>query len=160
MILFFANGLHSSINERLRDEFGAKDFDFGFDSSSLFDFDCEETVEGEWVNVVRTRSYREAVSVEIKLVEDRCDSLAALEPEAVVVQAELSQNDDFSFVISSMSLQGEEDCFVNFDTTTLVALVSGITNGCAKRIVDLPEIELEDKFKGNTVFVIAQVRTH
>ncbi|CAL9240525.1 unnamed protein product [Arabidopsis halleri] len=158
VILFFANGLPSSIYEKLKDEFGAVHFDFfGLDSASdismLDDFDCE------WVNVVRTRSYKEAVSVEIKLI-DQCDSLASPETE-VLVQAEvteLSQKDVFSSVISSMRLLGE-DCLINFDTTALVALVSGISNGCAERIVDTPEIELEEKFKGNTVFVIAQARS-
>ncbi|KAG7589973.1 hypothetical protein ISN44_As07g021900 [Arabidopsis suecica] len=158
VILFFANGLPSSIYEKLKDEFGAVHFDFfGLDSDSdismLDDFDCE------WVNVVRTRSYKEAVSVEIKLI-DQCDSLASPETE-VLVQAEvteLSQKDAFSTVVSSMRLLGE-DCLINLDTTALVALVSGISNGCAERIVDMPEIELEEKFKGNTVFVIAQARS-
>lgn len=156
VILFFANGLPSSIYEKLKDEFGAAHFDFfGLDSDSdismLDDFDCE------WVNVVRNRSYKAAVSVEIKLIY-QCDSLASPETE-VIVQAEvteLSQKDVFSSVISSMRLLGE-DCLINFDTTALVALVSGISNGCAERIVHTPEIELEENFKGNTVFVIAQV---
>lgn len=159
VILFFANGLPSSIYEKLNDEFGAVYFDFfGLDSDfAMLDFDCDESVEEEWVKVVRTRSYKEAVSVEIKLV-DRCDSLASPEPEVVVQAevAELSQKDAFSSVISSMRLLGE-DCFINFDTTALIALVSGISNGCAERILYMPEIELEEKFKGNTVFVIAQV---
>ncbi|EOA35177.1 hypothetical protein CARUB_v10020322mg [Capsella rubella] len=156
VILFFANGLPSLIYEKLRDEFGAVYFNFDVGS----DFECDETVEGEWVHVVRTRSYKEAVSVEIKLIDHQCDS-PSTEPE-VVVQAEvpeLSQKEvAFSSVISSMRLLGE-DCFINFDTTALVALVSGISNGCAERIVDMPETELEEKFKGNTVFVIAQARS-
>lgn len=161
VILFFANGLPSSVYDKLKDEFGAKDFNFGLGSgsgsdsdSSMLDFDCEETTEGGWINVVRARSYREAVSVEIKLM-DQCDSLAS-EVVAKAEVAELNQNDVFSSVVSSMRLQGE-DCLVNFDTTALVAFVSGIANGCAERLVDMAEIELEEKFKGNTVFVIAQV---
>ncbi|ESQ27849.1 hypothetical protein EUTSA_v10018586mg [Eutrema salsugineum] len=158
LILFFANGLPSSIYEKLKEEFGAVSFDLGLDSdTSMLDFDCEETMEGDWVVVVGSRSYKEAISVEIKLIIDECDSLAFPEPE-VVVEAEVSQNDGFSRVISSLRLQGE-DCLINFDTTALVALVSGITNGCAERIVDMPQIELEQKFKGNTVFVIAQAES-
>ncbi|KAL1192192.1 hypothetical protein V5N11_008139 [Cardamine amara subsp. amara] len=157
VILFFANGLPSSVYEKLKVEFGAVYFNFFSSDFAMFDFDCEEMVEGEWINVERTRSYEEAVSVEIKLI-DRCDD--SLEPEAVVQAevTELSQNDAFSSVISSMSLLGE-DCLINFDTTALVALVSGISNGCAERIVDTPEIELEEKFKGNTVFVIDQAKS-
>ncbi|CAN6852546.1 unnamed protein product [Brassica oleracea] len=155
LILFFANGFPLPVYERLKDRFGAKDFNFGSDS----DFDCEETLEGEeWVNVVRTRSYKEAVSVEIKLIDGH-DSLAFA--EHVVVEAEvpeLSEKDALSSVLSSMRLKGE-DFLVNFDTTALVALVSGIANGCAERILDMPEVVLEEKFKGNTVFVIAQARS-
>ncbi|KAL0731727.1 hypothetical protein Bca4012_027821 [Brassica carinata] len=154
LILFFANGLPLPVYEKLKDQFGAKDFDFGFDS----DFDCEEeTLEGEWVNVVRTRSYKEAVSVEIKLLIEGRDSLPFHEP-VVVAEAEVSSEDAFSSVLSCMRLQGE-DFLVNFDTTALVALVSGIANGCAERILDMSESVLEEKFKGNTVFVIAQARS-
>ncbi|VYS50901.1 unnamed protein product [Arabidopsis thaliana] len=159
VFLFFANGLPSSVYEKLKDEFGAVYFDFGFDSDSDSDISMLDDFDCEWVNVVRTRSYKEAVSIEIKLI-DQCDSLASPETE-VLVQAEvteLSQKDAFSTVISSMRLLGE-DCLINFDTTALVALVSGISNGCAERLVDIPEIELEEKFKGNTVFVIAQARS-
>lgn len=155
LILFFANGLPSPVYEKLKDRFGAKDFNFGSDS----DFDCEETLEGgEWVNVVRTRSYKEAVSVEIKLIDGH-DSLAFAEHVVAEAEvAELSEKDAFSSVLSSMRLKGE-DFLVNFDTTALVALVSGIANGCAERILDMPEVVLEEKFKGNTVFVIAQARS-
>lgn len=59
-------------------------------------------------------------------------------------------------MLSSVRLKGE-DFLVNFDTTALVALVSGIANGCAERLLEISEIVLEEKFKGNTVFVIAQV---
>ncbi|KAF8090443.1 hypothetical protein N665_0476s0022 [Sinapis alba] len=155
LILFFANGLPLPVYEKLKDEFGAKDFNFGSDSG--FDF-CEETLEGEWVNVVRTRSYKEAVSVEIKLIDGR-DSLPFHEPVVVEAEvAELSSEDAFSSVLSSMRLK-DEDFLVNLDTTALVALVSGIANGCAERILDTPESVLEEKFKGNTVFVIAQARS-
>ncbi|CAH2067060.1 unnamed protein product [Thlaspi arvense] len=160
VILFFANGLPSSVYDKLKDGFGAKEFEFCSESSSMLEFDCEDTMEGGWVNVVRSRSYKESVSVEIKLI-DRCESPAFLEPEVVIQAevAELSKNDAFSSVISSMRLQSEEDCFINLDTTALVALVSGITNGCAERIVGMPEIGLDEKFKGNTVFVIAQAES-
>lgn len=121
----------------------------------MLDFDCEETLVGEWVHVVRTRSYKESVSVEIKLVEER-DSLPFA--EHVIAEAELGSEDAFSSVLSSMRLKGE-DFLVNCDTTALVALVSGIANGCAERILDMSESVLEEKFKGNTVFVIAQARS-
>ncbi|KAJ0229255.1 Uncharacterized protein HA466_0318120 [Hirschfeldia incana] len=157
LILFFANGLPLAVYDKLKDQFGAKDFDFGFDSGFDFDWEEETLEEGEWVNVVRRRSFKEAVSVEIKLIEGR-DSLPFREHFEAEV-AELSEKKDaFSSVLSSMRLQGE-DFLVNFDTTALVALVSGIANGCVERLLEMSESVLEEKFKGNTVFVIAQARS-
>ncbi|KAF2290235.1 hypothetical protein GH714_004816 [Hevea brasiliensis] len=46
---------------------------------------------------------------------------------------------------------------INFDTTALIALVSGISNGCSEKLLATPEIELRQRFKGNFEFVIAQV---
>ncbi|CAH8334741.1 unnamed protein product [Eruca vesicaria subsp. sativa] len=155
LILFFANGLPLSVHERLRDEFGGKDFDFG----SGLDFYYEETLDGgDWVNVVPTRSFKDSVSVEIKLVDGSRDESRAFDEEVVVVEGEMSLKDGFSCVLSSMRLKGG-DFLVNFDTTALVALVSGIANGCAERILEVDESVLEEKFKGNTVFVIAQARS-
>ncbi|XP_018453968.1 uncharacterized protein LOC108825124 isoform X2 [Raphanus sativus] len=156
LILFFANGLPLPVYEKLKEQFGAKDFDFGSDSG--FDF-CEE---GEWVNVVRTRSYKEALSVEIEIIDGCHDSLA-FDEHVVVAEAEVAEvvsekDDAFSSVLSSMRLKGE-DFLVNFDTTALVALVSGIANGCAERLLEMDESVLEERFKGNTVFVIAQARS-
>ncbi|XP_010540035.1 PREDICTED: UPF0415 protein C7orf25 homolog isoform X2 [Tarenaya hassleriana] len=162
IILFFANGLPAFVYDKLKREFGALDFNFGLDLS-MIDFDYDEELEVGWVNVVQTRSYGEAITVEIKLT-DSCDSLAFSQPSSVIQPevTELSQRDAFSYVLSSMRLHGHvqsEDCRVNFDTTALVALVSGISNGCAERILNTPQSELEIRFKGNTKFVIAQARS-
>ncbi|KAL0341705.1 UNVERIFIED_CONTAM: hypothetical protein Scaly_1833100 [Sesamum calycinum] len=46
---------------------------------------------------------------------------------------------------------------VNFDTTAMVAIVSGISNGRTAKLLALPESEIRGRFKGNYDFVIAQV---
>jgi len=46
---------------------------------------------------------------------------------------------------------------VNFDTTALIAFVSGISNGGTEKLLATPEIELRHRFKGNFDFVIGQV---
>ncbi|KAH0456799.1 hypothetical protein IEQ34_014706 [Dendrobium chrysotoxum] len=45
---------------------------------------------------------------------------------------------------------------INFDTTALIAMVSGISNGAAERLLGAPEVDLRRRFKGNYKFVIAQ----
>ncbi|KAK7314813.1 hypothetical protein VNO77_33341 [Canavalia gladiata] len=46
---------------------------------------------------------------------------------------------------------------VNFDTTALIALVSGISNGGTKKLLATPENEMRQRFKGNFDFVIGQI---
>uniref|UniRef100_A0A2P2IME0 Uncharacterized protein LOC107644642 n=1 Tax=Rhizophora mucronata TaxID=61149 RepID=A0A2P2IME0_RHIMU len=53
-------------------------------------------------------------------------------------------------------IMAAEDDLVNFDTTALVAIVSGISNGCSEKLLATPEIELKKWFKGNLEFVVAQ----
>lgn len=46
---------------------------------------------------------------------------------------------------------------INFDTTALIAIVSGISNGSIEKLLATPENELRSRFKSNYDFVIAQV---
>ena len=54
------------------------------------------------------------------------------------------------------NLLGETD-LVNFDTTALIALVSGISNGGTEKLLATPESDMRQRFKGNYDFVIGQV---
>ncbi|XP_028756528.1 uncharacterized protein LOC114715806 [Neltuma alba] len=45
---------------------------------------------------------------------------------------------------------------INFDTTALIALVTGISNGGAQNLLARPESELRERFKGNYEFVVGQ----
>lgn len=51
----------------------------------------------------------------------------------------------------------DESDLVNFDTTALIALVSGISNGGTKKLLATPESELRQRCKGNFDFVVGQV---
>lgn len=78
-------------------------------------------------------------------------------------QTKVNLDDDgFCSLISRIkiwSLKAKPDGdLINFDTTALIALVSGISNGCSEKLLATPEIELRQRFKGNVEFVIAQVR--
>ncbi|XP_021283486.1 uncharacterized protein LOC110415994 [Herrania umbratica] len=173
IVLFFSNGLTNFIHQKLKDEFGASKLALEF-SDSDFDF-CEE-FEGEWINVI-PRSYKETCILEIKVdcvVDDAASSehgtkdpfVNVLPPECQGSDAHLNLGlgNSFSALVSQMKKVGStkveefpgEDDFVNFDTTALIALVSGISNGCAKELLKKPEVELRHRFKGNYEFVIAQ----
>ncbi|KAJ1380551.1 hypothetical protein SESBI_45920 [Sesbania bispinosa] len=45
---------------------------------------------------------------------------------------------------------------INFDTTGLIAIVSGISNGGTVKLLATPESELRQRFKGNFDFVVGQ----
>ena len=163
------------IYENLKLEFGAAELGLEF---SVFDFDFSEDLEGDWVNVLG-RTYREASILEIKVNEKKDDvlNLECVEEaflEAAFVQDHMSLKMDNSFLslISRMafcSFEGKNgegvnlqkplgECgFINFDTTALIALVSGISNGSSEKLLATPEAELRDRFKGNYEFVIGQV---
>ncbi|KHM99751.1 UPF0415 protein C7orf25 like [Glycine soja] len=49
-----------------------------------------------------------------------------------------------------------ETDLVNFDTTSLIALVSGISNGGTEKLLATPESDMRQRFKGNYDFVIGQ----
>ncbi|MED6133269.1 hypothetical protein PIB30_026854 [Stylosanthes scabra] len=52
-----------------------------------------------------------------------------------------------------------EGDLVNFDTTALIAFVSGISNGGTKKLLATPESELRQRFKGNYDFVLGQIKS-
>lgn len=152
LILFFANGLPSYFREKLGVEFGA----------SEFDFDSSEDAEGEWVHVFSwSYWYENAFAFEIPVKVDSDDngvdsSFGSLPAAA---GSEL-QEENAKLKIDESSkpwdLLGDGHP-LNFDTTALIALVSGITNGGAQQLLGRPENELKQRFKGNFEFVIALV---
>lgn len=160
ILLFFSNGLPEFLRQKLRDDFGALESELEF---SVFDFRfCEESEDG-WVNVVG-RSFAEACLFEIKVDHDENtlpDSSHVLEGSVLDVP-QLGDpvghlGDSFCLLLSLMKTDTGQE-LVNFDTTALVAVVSGITNGHAKDLLATPWIELQQRFEGNTKFITAQVR--
>ncbi|KAL5854914.1 hypothetical protein ACOSQ4_004716 [Xanthoceras sorbifolium] len=171
VVLFFSNGLSNFVCDRLRHEFGATEF-------SLFEFHFCEEIEDGWMNVL-PRSFREACVLEIKL--DCCGNGVLSVKDSVLdarwsdiqeEDAKINSGDAFGSLLSRMnfcSVMGVKevesaepdslltaDDLINFDTTALIALVSGISNGCADKLLASPELKLRQRFKGNVQFVIAQ----
>lgn len=176
IILFFSKGVDGRVLEEIEHHFGASKFKLVNP-----DFDFTEEQDGEWINIV-TRSYRESVTLEIKVDHlDRPDPVSdyglrssVLGSEATEVSEEKSSLEPhvaFNALVSTMRppvevnemeiakpgdfLGGEN--LINLDTTALIALVSEISNGGAEKILSKSENELRLRFKGNMDFVIGQV---
>lgn len=176
IILFFSRGLDYVVRKNLEDEFGATDKDLPF---PFLDFAFLEDFEDQWINIL-ARSYQEAQIVEI-VVKSPLNIISTTSKECVLTQTsnthplnhvpvDLKLGDSFCSLISGMALclpdtettQLKDFCkshvqLVNFDTTALVAIVSGISNGGTTKLLDTPESELRSRFKGNCDFVLAQV---
>lgn len=170
LIFFFANGLDDFVIEKFKDEFKATDFEMDFPH-----FNCEFSEEhgGEWMDI-HARSYRQASVLEIKVdcsgnlnpLSTECgtkDSLvASARLNLSVEDSDVSLCGSFGSLISQMKLfspkdLSSEDNLVNFDTTALIAIISGISNGNTENLLATPEDVLRSRFKSNFEFVIAQV---
>ncbi|CAH9088454.1 unnamed protein product [Cuscuta europaea] len=170
VILSFLNGLRDDVIQKLRDEFETTDF-AGFGDSSLFEHELEEE-EGDWVNVLPCRSFERACFLEIKIEAfysntELFHSKREVRFENCLEHLEMDKNtavnleESFCSLVSRMKSWSAGDVegnaeLVNFDTTALVAAVSGISNGAT---LNVPESDLRARFKGNYDFVINQVDT-
>lgn len=189
IVLFFSHGISDFVNETLREEFGACQLGlefalFDFDlceeleggewinvvaNARSFQEACvfEIKVGGTKENTVLGSKY----GVERSL---------SLNPTGLEMMEEVTKenlDDGFDFLISEMKLSlmkvksvdvvgpgdfiGDDDGddFINLDTTALIAIVSGISNGCTDKLLATPEDELRKRFKGNYEFVIVQVES-
>lgn len=178
IVLFFANGLDVTIREKLLMNFGFREVNLDF---SHFDFVFSDALEGEWVNVLG-KSYQGACILIMDV--DQCatpcqsiDSVAELSTsnvheEFAETYNELELGSSFLYLILNMKAWPLDDedlpsCrredplgdydIVNFDATALIAIISGISNGGAEKLLEKPEHELKHRFKNNTEFVISQV---
>lgn len=176
VILFFSKGLEDSVHKKLQDEFGVADLGLSF---SCFDCAFHEESEDEWINVL-ARSYEGACVLKMEITvsgnlistsrtgrEVRPTDLRLLEEN---INETPSLGDSFCSLISGMKccwldleltllkdLPNGYIQLVNFDTTALIAIVSGISNGGINKLLATPESKLRSQFKCNYEFVIAQV---
>ncbi|KAM0021046.1 hypothetical protein Hdeb2414_s0024g00646251 [Helianthus debilis subsp. tardiflorus] len=153
IIFFFSNGLDRFTLEKFHTEFGAIDLKSKF---SNFDVSFSKELEGEWIDVL-ARSYQQASVLEIN-ISSRQDVSKNLLP--VIKPSNTGFGGSFGDLISQMILSNDgktDGDMINFDTTALIAIVSGISNGGTQKLLDTPDDELQTRFKGNTKFVINQV---
>lgn len=179
IILFFSNGVEDDVSEGLCNEFAVVDCKMEFSS---FDFGFSEELEGGWVDVF-ARSYERASILQIKVeglgnsssVCSKETLCGVASPEITAFGEEMFGNFEsfHSFVsLMDLSLINAQNLglslldssirtsdLINFDTTALIAIVSGISNGSIEKLLATPENELRGRFKGNYDIVIAQVNS-
>lgn len=171
IIVFFASGIEKSVEDKLMREFGFSEFELKMEEALDTDSVITEELEEEWVNI-HSRSYKKACVLSVKVGEypyastlGHEERFCVLEGKVTVNEEELNVGFSFQSLISQLKdyctkvedmESTKEDEFLNFDTTALVAIVSGISNGCAEQLLNTPESVLRSRFKNNTEFVISQ----
>ncbi|KAK9697085.1 hypothetical protein RND81_08G014100 [Saponaria officinalis] len=180
IVLFFANGLDITVIQKLKREFGFNELKFEF---SCFDFAFCETLDDEWTNVL-AKSYQGACTLVLDI--DQChkprqsmdylvnlvstDSRKDISEMCNMVgsgfsfQSLILKMKEWPFDVKNAEFERKEellkdDDVVNFDTTALIALISGISNGGAAKLLGTPENKLRQRFKSNTEFVISQAKS-
>lgn len=150
VLLVFSRGVPSYVANDLVREFGASEINFFTNE----DEDVFEELEEGWVGVRWSASSNSRV-FEIKISQDDIGG-AICSSQVMDETVEVCESSEgFGSVLSKMNMDSAHS--VNFDTTALVALVSGISNGDCERLMKTPEPEMRARFKGNYEFVIAQV---
>lgn len=155
LLLAFARGVGADVVRGLADEFGAEEIDL------LAEF-VGDTEEDGWVSVSfhpdeEMRSFR---AFEIDIVDGGAGE-ALSPPPAQDVNLDVGSVDTlegcFGDFLGKMRMDSME--LVNLDTTALVAIVSGISNGGVGKLMSAPEAETRGRFKCNYKFVMDQAQS-
>ncbi|KAL3824981.1 hypothetical protein ACJIZ3_021010 [Penstemon smallii] len=185
VVLFFSNGLDDYVCEKLKHEFGGNYLEL-MEHFSYEEIELEE--EWMDVMLGRSFSEACVIEIKIDKDHGRMNERKLLDStkvDGLVVCKMYGANFDLNLGTSLCSLVSAMKCWccslddntvfevglskqlphasesklVNFDTTAMVAIVSGISNGGTKKLLATPESELRGRFKGNYEFVIAQVES-
>ncbi|XP_068646043.1 uncharacterized protein [Aristolochia californica] len=186
ILLFFSNGIDEAIARKLKDEFGASEV--GHEENNIVE-EMEEdwvyvTTRGRtlagFTDTDSCRVYHGSRVFQIKIdyIEntdhlldvnhrDRC--VGESKSEFSESQSGVFSNDRF-LSITSVIRSSSKDLVdavphlmlgevTNFDTTALVALVSGISNGGTDKLLTAADSALRERFKGNVKFIMEQVKS-
>jgi hypothetical protein len=156
LLLVFSRGVGVDIARGLAEGFQAVETDL----LEEFIGDSEEEDGNGWVAVSFNPSeeLRNFRAFEIDVVEGAGEVL--LPPDAAVAEGTgdeepLGFEGAFGAFMRKMWRESRE--LVNLDTTALVAIVSGISNGGVGKLMATPEVETRARFKCNYKFVMDQV---
>lgn len=156
LLLAFSRGVGADIVLGLADGFGAVEVDL----LAEFVVDSEDDKEEDgWVSVSfrpneEMRGFR---AFEIEVVDGGGEVL--LPPPHRDVEEGIGDQLEgwFADFLGKMRMNSME--MVNLDTTALIAIVSGISNGGVGRLMGAPETETRARFKCNYKFVMDQAQS-
>ncbi|CAN6310660.1 unnamed protein product [Urochloa humidicola] len=159
LLLAFSRGVGANIALGLAEGFGAVETDLLAEFVGV----SEDEDEEGWVAVSfnaseEMRSFR---AFEIDVVDGAAEVL--LLPEAVVAEGSADEEVHVGFegafgaFVGKMQRESRE--LVNLDTTALVAMVSGISNGGVGKLMAVPEAVNRARFKCNYKFVMDQAQS-
>lgn len=156
IVLFFSKGLSETISKNLVDDFGASELGNQF---FFPEFRTFEELECGWVNVVGPGSCAFEIKIDADSYINRSINKAYEEGYTGVEDALYSSSELCHLMSSLKEASGDasNERLINFDTTALIAIVSGISNGGTERLLKTAEVDLKRQFKGNYEFVMAQV---
>ncbi|KAM3408748.1 hypothetical protein ACQJBY_001673 [Aegilops geniculata] len=160
LLLAFARGVGADIVLGLAEGFGAVEIDLLAEFVGEAEDDKEE--DG-WVSVSfhpneEMRGFR---AFEIEVVDGGAEVLLP-PPRQDVEEVEKGSGDQlegclFADFMGKMRMNSME--MVNLDTTALIAIVSGISNGGLGKLMGAPEAETRARFKCNYKFVMDQAQS-
>lgn len=149
LLFVFARGLEEEVRNKFLHEFGAVESDFSDGLEVVFD-----EMDDEWLGISddskRLLNYK---AYEIRIIDDRVQKVSI---DEIISRTDL----DLSFAFDSLTSTASNDGLgnvINFDTTALIAMVSGISNGDAEQLLEAPPEKMREKYKSNYEFVIEQV---
>lgn len=187
IVLLFAKGLHEIASQGLMKHFNATDISSKFVLSDDHIFEevegdwvkitqreqpLIEPVANSSRSCQRALAFQIGVIDNIKVKDDKVEDnqLGYMNAEAGTTNSPgdgVPMSDGpFYLLLSAIrcystglnrldNLFGEH--LINLDTTALVAIVTGTSNGCTAQLLKAPEDEMKRRFKSNYNFVLAQV---
>lgn len=184
IVLLVRDGFESRIEQQLRDEFQAtKMSESGLEEELLANSSCnfQEVEDGEWVNIhlpssnIKSwTSYWIRVTPETHMRDTKCVENLVSKHVLAAGSFQGENGEDLSSITGSSSywavIEGleakheefdkfqQERKLLNLDTTALVAIVSELTNGGAKQLLEMSSEEREKRFPVMAKFVYEQVR--
>ncbi|CAA6655716.1 unnamed protein product [Spirodela intermedia] len=156
IVLFFSKGLTETISKNLVNDFGASELGNQF---FFPEFRTFEELECGWINVVGPGSCAFEINIDAGSIINR-SIIKVSEGGCRGGEDALDSSSEFWHLMSSLkeaSGDTSNERLINFDTTALIAIVSGISNGDTDRLLKTAEVDLKRQFKGNYEFVMAQV---
>uniref|UniRef100_A0A0E0M930 DUF1308 domain-containing protein n=1 Tax=Oryza punctata TaxID=4537 RepID=A0A0E0M930_ORYPU len=158
LLLVFARGVGADPARGLAEEFGAVEIDL------LVDFvdEADDDSEDGWVSVSfqPDEDFRSFRAFEIDVAECGDEILSPPPPPLPSPEMEVKEGSldgEFNVFVGKMKMGSRE--MVNLDTTALVAIVSGISNGGVIKLMSIPEEETRARFKCNYKFVMDQAHS-